>query len=147
MPTQEQKREYSRRYAQSKKGKATRKRVNQSEAGKRANVKWQEKTEYNRRFYQENKHLWLRTRLKKYGLTEDQYFHLIEQQNGKCPVCGDDLVIQPEKGKRSCHIDHCHNSEKVRGLLCHHCNTALGLLKEDINIMKRMINYIEGVHD
>lgn len=41
-------------------------------------------------------------------------------------------------------IDHCHNSNKVRGLLCSNCNTALGLLNEDVERMKALIRYIES---
>jgi len=41
------------------------------------------------------------------------------------------------------YVDHDHVTNKVRGLLCHHCNTALGKFKDDINIMKQAIKYLE----
>ena len=52
-----------------------------------------------------------------------------------CEICGDTTAKMA--------IDHCHDSGKVRGLLCSNCNTALGLLKEDVERMKSMIRYIE----
>lgn len=42
-------------------------------------------------------------------------------------------------------VDHCHKTGKVRGLLCSNCNTAIGLLKEDINVLKNAINYLTTI--
>ena len=53
---------------------------------------------------------------------------------GACQVCG--------STKRLC-IDHCHDTEKPRGLLCHKCNTALGLLDDDSQRMLNLIRYLE----
>ena len=41
-------------------------------------------------------------------------------------------------------VDHCHATGKVRGLLCHNCNRALGLLKDKISVLKNAIQYLEG---
>jgi hypothetical protein len=41
-------------------------------------------------------------------------------------------------------VDHCHTTGAIRGLLCHNCNRALGLLKDDINVIKNAINYLES---
>ena len=40
------------------------------------------------------------------------------------------------------YVDHCHKTGKIRGLLCNSCNTALGLLKDDISLFKRSIDYL-----
>jgi hypothetical protein len=41
-------------------------------------------------------------------------------------------------------VDHCHATGKVRGLLCHNCNRALGLLKDDKSTIRRALEYLEG---
>lgn len=77
------------------------------------------------------------SRLKnKYGISVEDYKVMHEAQGGKCFVCDDSYEIL--------HVDHCHSSGKVRKLLCSKCNQALGLLREDVSIMKEMINYVEN---
>jgi hypothetical protein len=72
---------------------------------------------------------------REYGITVEKYEELVLDLNGKCQICGDPahrLVI-----------DHCHNSNKVRGLLCDQCNTSLGGFKDNIEIMRKAIEYIK----
>ena len=52
-----------------------------------------------------------------------------------------DLWITTIKKKLS--IDHCHNTKKIRGLLCHYCNMALGLFKDNTDIMQKAIEYLK----
>ena len=74
-------------------------------------------------------------RLKKlWGLTLDQYSDMINNQDSKCKICGEEM--NPPQ------IDHNHITGKVRGLLCRNCNTSLGLLKEDPDTLRSMISYI-----
>lgn len=75
-------------------------------------------------------------RIKKYGLTIKEYDELYSSQDGKCYICN----IKPD---RQLNIDHCHQTGKVRKLLCAACNTALGHSKEDIEILKSLIRYLE----
>lgn len=63
----------------------------------------------------------------KYGITRAEFDALLEQQGGKCAICGGG----PNGPGSRLHVDHCHNSKKVRGLLCGKCNTAIGLLGDD----------------
>jgi hypothetical protein len=63
-------------------------------------------------------------RLKKFGLTEEQYLALEASQNGVCAICGNPPVKPPTLA-----IDHDHATGKVRGLLCVTCNTRLGFLE------------------
>lgn len=56
---------------------------------------------------------------KKYGITEDQFNELVLSQEGRCAICG-----KVPKGRL--HIDHCHDTGRIRGLLCTGCNTRLG---------------------
>ncbi len=76
-------------------------------------------------------------RRRNYNLEPEEYELLLSKSNNLCMICS-----SPPKTK-SLHIDHDHKTGKVRGLLCHGCNTAIGLLKEDIEIMKKAIQYIQ----
>ena len=77
---------------------------------------------------------------RKYNMTLENYGELLEKQNGVCEICG-----EPEGCVRNTFlaVDHCHNTNKVRGLLCTSCNRAIGLLKENINTLNNMIEYIK----
>lgn len=86
---------------------------------------------------------------KKYGITQFQYKQMYDEQQGKCEICEVDLNFMngtPTKGiKRQpndCCIDHCHATGKVRGLLCFHCNTALGHLFDDVSILDKIKAYL-----
>ena len=72
-----------------------------------------------------------------YGITLDEYNVMLEEQGGVCYIC------KHEPGERRLAVDHNHETGNNRKLLCSKCNTALGLVNEDVNIMKQMINYIE----
>jgi hypothetical protein len=61
------------------------------------------------------------------------------EQNDLCKIC-----IKPNSkryGRLS--VDHCHKTNKVRGLLCDKCNMAIGLLYDDITILNNVINYLK----
>lgn len=64
---------------------------------------------------------------RKYGLTMADFDALLESQGGVCAICKG----KPNGPGKRFHVDHCHNSSKVRGLLCGKCNTAIGLLDDD----------------
>lgn len=76
--------------------------------------------------------------LRKYGITQAQYDELLIDQKERCPICG-----TGDPGAKGWCIDHCHDTDKVRGLLCNQCNTALGLMKEDPSALLAMVAYIE----
>ena len=78
-----------------------------------------------------------RRRLKRYGLSEDAYADLLTQQNNRCAICSTPLVTG-----RHCHVDHCHTTGKVRGLLCSHCNLMLGHAKDSVEILQKAIKYL-----
>ena len=73
----------------------------------------------------------------RFGLTVNQYKKLFVVQKNKCGICDSEL------GKRA-NIDHDHKTQKIRGMLCSTCNASLGLLKEDIEIIKKAINWVKG---
>jgi hypothetical protein len=71
-----------------------------------------------------------RRRLRKYGLTAEEYERLLASQNGRCRGCG-----TTDPGRKGWHIDHCHATGRVRCLLCNRCNTVLGMCGEDPAIL------------
>lgn len=75
-------------------------------------------------------------RLKLYGITQKEYDDFILKQNGKCAIC----KVSLDMGKRTC-IDHCHNSKKVRGILCWSCNVGLGHFKDSPELLKQAAFY------
>jgi hypothetical protein len=79
-----------------------------------------------------------------YGISYDEYHDLLEQQNGKCSICkNEEHVLQ--KGKpRMLAVDHCHDSGKVRGLLCTNCNKGLGHFKDNIELLEKAIYYLKN---
>ena len=77
--------------------------------------------------------------LKKYGITPKEWQQMFEQQEGKCACCG----VHQSDIKRPLVVDHCHSTGKVRKLLCNHCNSALGYAKEDVEVFKKLIKYVE----
>ena len=56
----------------------------------------------------------------RFGITVEQYYEMLKEQDGKCAICGINY------GKRKFCIDHCHKTNKVRGLLCNGCNVGIG---------------------
>lgn len=77
----------------------------------------------------------------KYGVTGDDYSRMLAAQNSTCAIC----ETKEPKGKGSTfHVDHCHDTGTVRGLLCHHCNTALGGFKDNPTLLRKAASYIEG---
>jgi len=77
----------------------------------------------------------------KYNLTLDQYNKMLSDQNNCCKVCNIKFNINTKQ--LTPHVDHCHTTDKIRGLLCMKCNTSLGYLKEDTKIMQKLIEYIK----
>lgn len=95
---------------------------------------------YNKKYRENNIELIKNQKLiARYGITLEDYNNLLILQNNKCAICLNEL-----KQGRSTHVDHCHNSNKVRGLLCVKCNLALGLLKDNIEALDRIYNYLKN---
>lgn len=82
-----------------------------------------------------------------YGITADQYKEMLSSQNGVCVICKcREMSIAPTSKKyRHLHVDHCHTTGKIRGLLCSQCNTGLGSFKDSIENLKSAIRYLGGV--
>lgn len=77
---------------------------------------------------------------KSYGIDLDTYNKLAKFQGHVCAICG-----QKERMRnRNLHVDHNHRTGIVRGLLCGNCNVGIGNLREDVNLLKSAIKYLEG---
>ena len=84
-----------------------------------------------------------KTRARKMGLlyknfSEEKYQTMHQEQDGLCKICG-----RPETGGRRLSVDHDHNTQNTRSLLCRLCNTALGSFDDDIELLAKAIAYLE----
>lgn len=97
-----------------------------------------------RRYQEKNKDklslIALEARVKLYGLTLDEYEAYLKQQDNCCAICGTPFANTNRKTRP--HIDHCHSSGEVRGLLCSRCNLAIGLLEDSQDNLQRAIDYL-----
>lgn len=76
----------------------------------------------------------------KYGITEDDYQCMLEEQGGKCAICSTDT---PTGKWKVFAVDHCHLTGNVRGLLCNECNRGMGLLKDNAQLLRNAADYLE----
>lgn len=72
---------------------------------------------------------------RQYGMTEAEREALIEQQKGLCVICLEAPAV---------HVDHCHETGRVRGVLCFNCNSGIGKLGDDPDKTRRATAYLEG---
>lgn len=82
----------------------------------------------------EQRSAWLARR---YGMTPEAYDEIVAAQANRCAICGD----EPSEGK-ALHIDHDHKSGAVRGLLCGHCNRAIGLFRDNADVIEMAAAYL-----
>ncbi len=74
---------------------------------------------------------------RRYGITEEMHQFILKSQNNQCAICLEDI-----NGLGN--IDHCHNSQKVRGILCRNCNSAIGQFEDNIERLKSAISYLKA---
>lgn len=113
------------------------------------NMRWYEKNKdvtiiRSKKWAEENKernqyHRWKIKLKKKYGLTPEGYIRLLELQNYKCKICG----IPHHENNRKLAVDHCHKTNKIRGLLCKKCNGGLGIFDDKIESLEKAIDYLK----
>jgi len=74
-----------------------------------------------------------------YGISYTEYLAILESQNSCCAICG------TANGRtRALAVDHCHDTGEIRGLLCSNCNTGIGNLRDDIELLQKAIQYLEN---
>ena len=81
----------------------------------------------------------LRRKLKRFGITPEVYDKILTKQKGVCAICG---KIESRKNKKALAVDHCHNTGKIRGLLCSKCNIGLGYFST-ADELRLAIKYLE----
>lgn len=136
----------------------TRKQLKKSEANRRWRKKNPEKCKVNREKWRAKNKEWYRAYAKKwfkenerrakdsrlkrtFGITIDEYEKLLAAQAGLCAIC---RRPQQRHGHKNLHVDHDHNTGKVRGLLCWKCNTTLGLVGDSAVLLTSAISYLGG---
>jgi predicted RNA-binding Zn-ribbon protein involved in translation (DUF1610 family) len=77
---------------------------------------------------------------KQYGISTHQFAELLEFQGGGCAICAKPI----ENIRRKMNIDHDHETNKVRGILCTGCNTGIGHLGDNIEGLQRALYYLEN---
>lgn len=75
------------------------------------------------------------------GVTPDLLVTMFAAQGGRCAICGTDEFNG--RGNRP-HLDHDHTTGKIRGLLCHSCNTGMGALGDSPEILREAAAYLES---
>jgi hypothetical protein len=75
--------------------------------------------------------------LRAYGISSEDYEAMFKDQGGVCKIC-------KRTPRRTLHVDHCHQTGKVRGLLCEDCNRGLGCFSDEPALLQTALNYISG---
>ena len=97
------------------------------------------KSDSNKRYHSNPDILRNSTLKRKFGITLDEYNQMLVNQNFKCACCG----TSTPQGKGIFHVDHCHKTGNIRGLLCHLCNTGIGKLGDDLPGLLKAVKYLE----
>lgn len=74
-----------------------------------------------------------------YGITLEQYNEIADLQGNKCCVCGKHAE---DTHRKRLFVDHCHSTGEIRGLLCQQCNTALGMVDDNADLLYRLAAYL-----
>jgi hypothetical protein len=77
--------------------------------------------------------------IRKYGVSLADYEAMLAKQGGQCAIC---LCEPSTQAHGVFHVDHCHKTGRVRGLLCRGCNHVLGHLKDDPKALRRAVEYL-----
>lgn len=76
---------------------------------------------------------------KKYGITQEDFEALLAAQDGRCAICRG----TESKGNGRMHVDHCHKTGQIRGILCQACNVTLGKMQESPALLRAAADYLE----
>ncbi len=80
-----------------------------------------------------------------YNMTPEQYDEMFKKQNGLCAICNKKESYKHHITKQEIRlaVDHCHKTNKIRGLLCRKCNTNLGHFGDDLNGIIKITKYLK----
>ncbi len=105
----------------------------------------EEKKALNKKYYQNYKpkarirwddHM---MRLRRYGMSREEYLELAASQHNKCAIC---FRSQENLKRRHLCVDHDHKTGKIRGLLCDNCNKGIGCLQDNPSVVMRALLYL-----
>jgi Recombination endonuclease VII len=97
--------------------------------------------DYIRDYRQRNRRaIYITESIRKYGITRDWFEEQLLAQGQSCKTCAQPFDWADKQTKP--HIDHCHATGKVRGLLCNRCNTALGLVGDSAELLQKLMEYL-----
>jgi hypothetical protein len=74
-----------------------------------------------------------------FGISADEFDAFLAEQGGGCAICG----VVPERAV-SLHLDHCHVTGRLRGILCLSCNQGIGKFRDDPELLERAARYLRG---
>ena len=83
---------------------------------------------------------------RRFGIGLKDYEALLEKQGGKCAVRSSTNAKAP-KGGSAFHVDHCHQTGNIRGLLCFDCNSGIGKLGDNLEGLMRAVRYLEAIEN
>lgn len=78
-----------------------------------------------------------------YGMSREEYNVMLAEQDGKCAICKNEETAIFKGRPKELHVDHCHETGKIRGLLCGCCNGGLGLFKDNVDTILAAIRYLK----
>ena len=100
--------------------------------------------DYQKKHIKENPELHFNNRLKTYyGINLEYYKKLLKQQNDRCAICYKHELVKQYGKLSKLSVDHCHKTNRVRGLLCKKCNSALGLFQDSPVLLSSAWQYLE----
>lgn len=138
MRDKEHKKEYDRAYAEDNKERIrARYKVYYAKVRDKklqANREWMEKNKEYRSEYSRKRDL-----AKSYGITVERYNEMFNEQEGNCAICG----LNQENFTKRLYVDHNHDTNEVRSLLCVNCNMLIGHAMEDIGTLEESIKYLK----
>lgn len=124
-------------------------RIDNLKEGFYVSTKFDHRTKEGRSAYQKEYRSSLRDvfsakeRERKFGIKPEEYQRLHDSQGGRCAICNSP-ESETRNGKvKMLAVDHCHETGKIRGLLCCPCNQAIGKMRDDPAIMRRAADYID----
>jgi hypothetical protein len=97
-------------------------------------AEWRERNRDRARYLDFRKHV-----VRKYGITMEQYEQFVAEHDNRCAICGS----RQSRGHERLCVDHCHDTGEIRGLLCHRCNTAIGLFLSDHSLLEAAAFYLD----
>jgi len=84
-------------------------------------------------------------RKEKYFIDDDSFKAMLKNQKGLCAICKkkESYFVKITNRTRELSVDHCHKTNKIRGLLCTQCNIALGKFQDSIENLYSAIEYLK----